>query len=253
MSNPQPDANIAPDNENPPPLAPLSRRQRWARRALIALAALVYEIIWVTTAFDKVNPTDLDVFFFPATRIALAGHPLDIYQLRVGLIYPNANGPLGIAPVLLAAWLADMRGWLGDVVLRRALVFAITAPFPLLAGWEAARIVERFGGRLRGLARALPYLANGSRSGALAQRPLLWPHRTDHRRLAHAGLPAPVNRATRDRLRRAARPGAAGAQRCRAHHPARRLAPAPQTAGKNRAMVHRRHGRARSWLASCHS
>jgi hypothetical protein len=119
---------------------------------------LVYEIIWVTTAFDKVNPTDLDVFFFPATRIALAGHPLDIYQLRVGLIYPNANGPLGIAPVLLAAWLAEMRGWLGDVVLRRALVFAITAPFPLLAGWEAARIVERFGGRLRGLARALPYL-----------------------------------------------------------------------------------------------
>ena len=158
MSNPQPGANIAPDDENPPPLAPPSRRQRWTRRALIALAALVYEIIWVTTAFDKVNPTDLDVFFFPATRIALAGHPLDIYQLRVGLIYPNANGPLGIAPVLLAAWLADMRGWLGDVVLRRALVFAITAPFPLLAGWEAARIVERFGGRLRGLARALPYL-----------------------------------------------------------------------------------------------
>ncbi|MGH2503534.1 MAG: hypothetical protein ACRDID_13590, partial [Ktedonobacterales bacterium] len=31
-----------------------------------------------------------------------------------------------------------------------------TAPIPLLAGWEAARAVERFGGRLRGLARALP-------------------------------------------------------------------------------------------------
>jgi hypothetical protein len=135
-----------------------TRRQRWTRRALITAVALVYEIIWVSTAFDKINPTDLDIFFLPAIRIALAGHPLDIYQLRVGLIYPNANGPLGLAPVLLAGWLAQSRGWLGDIMLRRALVFALAAPFPLLAGWEAARLVERLGGRLRGLAGALPYI-----------------------------------------------------------------------------------------------
>ncbi len=158
MSETLPGATLAPDNETPSQQTRLSRRWLWARRGLIALAALIYETIWVISAFDKVNPTDLDVFFFPATRIALAGHPLDIYQLRVGLIYPNANGPLGLAPVLLAAWLANLRGWLGDVVMRRALVFAITAPFPLLASWEAARIVERFNGKLRGLARALPYL-----------------------------------------------------------------------------------------------
>jgi hypothetical protein len=165
VSEPLPGASIAPNkeiDENPPlgqrTAERMTKRQRWTRRALIALAVLIYEIIWVVTAFDKVNPTDLDVFFFPATRYALAGHPLDIYQLRVGLIYPNANGPLGLAPVLLAAWLADLRGWLGDVMLRRALVFAISAPFPLLAGWEAARIVERVGGRLRGLASLLPYL-----------------------------------------------------------------------------------------------
>lgn len=158
MNETLPGATHAPESEIPPQSSRLSRRRLWSRRALIALAALIYEIIWVITAFDKVNPTDLDVFFFPATRIALAGHPLDIYQLRVGLIYPNANGPLGLTPVLLAAWLANLRGWLGDAVMRRALVFAITAPFPLLAGWESARIVERFGGKLRGLARALPYL-----------------------------------------------------------------------------------------------
>ncbi len=157
MSETLPGAALAPDGEKLAQLSNSSRRARWRRRALIAIAALLYEIIWVATAFDKVNPTDLDVFFFPAAHIALAGNPLDIYQFRDGG-YPNANGPLGLAPVLLAAWLANLRGWLGDVVLRRALVFAITAPFPLLAGWEAARIVERFGGRLRGLARALPYL-----------------------------------------------------------------------------------------------
>lgn len=167
MNKTLPGAALAPDDENLPQPSHQSRRVRWVRRALIALAALVYEIIWVITAFDKINPTDLDVFFFPATRIALAGNPLDIYQLRVGLIYPNANGPLGITPVLLAAWLAELHGWLGDVALRRALVFAITAPFPLLAGWEAARIVERLGGRLQGLARALPYLP-------MALAPELW-------------------------------------------------------------------------------
>ncbi len=159
-------ATIAPDDDQLPSPLRASRRRRWTRLALIALAALAYEILWVTTAFDKVNPTDLDVFFIPAARIALAGHPLDIYQLRLGK-YPNANGPLGLAPVLLAAWLANLRGWLGDVTLRRALVFAITAPFPLLAGWEAARIVERFSGRLRGLARVLPFLP-------MALAPELW-------------------------------------------------------------------------------
>ncbi|HEU0027155.1 MAG TPA: hypothetical protein VFQ25_08570 [Ktedonobacterales bacterium] len=161
----------APDDERP--LAPerSSRRRRWTRRALIILVALAYEAIWVSTAFDKVNPTDLDVFFFPATHFALAGHPLDIYHLRVGQRYPNANGPLGLVPVLLAAWLADLRGWLENVTLRRALVFAIAAIFPLLAGWEVMRVVERFvegmGERLRGLARALPYVP-------MALAPELW-------------------------------------------------------------------------------
>jgi hypothetical protein len=165
------DPAIAAGDDRPLATERSMKRRRWTRRALIVLAALVYEAIWVTTAFDKVNPTDLDVFFFPATHFALAGHPLHIYQLRVGQLYPNANGPLGLAPVLLAAWLASLRGWLENVILRRALVFAIAAIFPLLAGWEAMRIVERYvegvGGRLRGLTRALPYVP-------MALAPELW-------------------------------------------------------------------------------
>lgn len=134
------------------------RRARWTRRSLIALAALVYEAIWVASAFDKVNPTDFEIFFLPAAGLILRGHVFDFYQLRAGLLYPNANGPLGMIPVTLAAWLARSQGWLGDPVMRRALLFAIVAPFPLLVGWEAARAVERFGGRLRGMARILPYV-----------------------------------------------------------------------------------------------
>jgi hypothetical protein len=139
---------------------------RWRWRALLAMAVAAYYVLWALTAFDKVNPTDLDIFFLPAAHIALAGRPLDVYSLRVG-IYPNANGPLGLAPVTLAAWLAQWRGWLGDPMLRRMLVFAICAPFPLLVGWEGARAIDRFGPPLRGAARALLWLP-------IILSPLLW-------------------------------------------------------------------------------
>ena len=140
---------------------------RWRWRLIVAGVVAVYYLLWAVTAFDKVNPTDLDVFFLPAARIALDGHPLDVYTLRVGQIYPNANGPLSLLPLTLAAWLAQARGWLDDPMLRRMLVFVIAAPFPLLVGWEAARAVDRFGPPLRGLGRALVYLP-------IALTPLLW-------------------------------------------------------------------------------
>lgn len=150
---------------SPTPRERTSARWRW--RLLIALAIALYNLLWVITAFDKLNPTDLDVFFLPAVRIALNGHPLEVYTLRVGLIYPNANGPLGLLPLTLAAWIARARGWLDDPMLRRALVFVITTPFPLLVGWEAGRAVDRFGPTLRGMARWLVYLP-------ILLTPLLW-------------------------------------------------------------------------------
>ena len=141
--------------------------QRWRWRALLALAVAAYYVFWALTAFDKVNPTDLDIFFLPATRIALAGRPLDVYTLRLGSIYPNANGPLSLIPLTFAAWLAEMRGWLGDPMLRRMLVFVVCAPFPLLAAWEGARAVDRFGPPLHGVSRALLALP-------MVLSPLLW-------------------------------------------------------------------------------
>lgn len=140
---------------------------RWRWRLLVAAGVAAYYLLWALTAFDKVNPTDLDIFFLPAAHIALGGRPLDVYTLRVGSLYPNANGPLGLVPVTLAAWLAQWRGWLGDPMLRRMLVFAVCAPFPLLVGWEGARAVDRFGPPLRGAARALLWLP-------VILSPLLW-------------------------------------------------------------------------------
>ncbi|HZC06395.1 MAG TPA: hypothetical protein VE338_12230 [Ktedonobacterales bacterium] len=140
---------------------------RWRWRLSLAVAVAAYYLLWALTAFDKVNPTDLDIFFLPATHIALTGRPLDVYTLRLGTIYPNANGPLSLLPLTLAAWLAQARGWLGDPMLRRMLVFAVCAPFPLLVGWEGVRAVDRFGPPLRGVSRALLALP-------LVLSPLLW-------------------------------------------------------------------------------
>lgn len=167
---PEPAAGIAIPSAMSAMSATLARWRlpaRWRWRLAIAVAVTAYYALWALTAFDKVNPTDLDTFFLPATRIALDGRPLDVYSLRVGLIYPNANGPLSLLPLTLAAWLAQARGWLGDPMLRRMVVFVICAPFPLLVGWEAARAVDRFGPPIRGVARALLYLP-------IILTPLLW-------------------------------------------------------------------------------
>lgn len=152
-------APVAPSEPGEPqPARDAERRTRWQRRGLIALAALIYEVAWALCGYEKLNSTDFDIFFFPAANLVLHGHIFDVYQLRVGLIYTNANGPLGLIPVVAASWLARARGWLGDPTLRRVLLLALTAPFPMLVGWEAAKVVERCGGRLRGLARILPYI-----------------------------------------------------------------------------------------------
>lgn len=157
-----------PAEDAAPTAAPALPRGRWRWRFAIGAAVALYLTLWGFTAFDKVNPTDLDVFFLPAVKIALAGKPLDVYSLRVGLLdYPNANGPLSLLPLTLAAWIAQTLGWLNDVMLRRMLVFVISAIFPLLVGWEAARAVDRFGPPLRGFARALVYLP-------ITLTPLLW-------------------------------------------------------------------------------
>lgn len=127
-------------------------------RVGIALLVALYIVGWGLSAFYTVNPTDIDVFFVPDAHIALTRGFLYIYQIRVASIYPNANGPLSMAPFTLAAALAQSQGWLGDAYLRRMLIFAVFAPFPLLVGWEAVRVTDRlFAAPLRGLTRVIAY------------------------------------------------------------------------------------------------
>jgi len=140
------------------PLAVPWYRRPWVIRTGIALLVAFYVLGWGLSGFYTVNPTDIDVFFVPDARIALTKGFLYIYQLRVATDYPNANGPMSMAPFTLAAALAQSHGWLGDPYLRRMLIFAVFAPFPLLVGWEAIRVTDRlFATPLRGLARVAAY------------------------------------------------------------------------------------------------
>ncbi|MEO7003348.1 MAG: hypothetical protein ABI068_16150, partial [Ktedonobacterales bacterium] len=142
-------------------------RRRWLVCGGIALLLALYVTLWAVSAFDNTNPTDLDVFFVPDVRIALAGHPLLIYSFRVE-DYPIANGPISFLPLTLAAWLAARLGWLGDPHLRRMVIFIVCSPFPLLVGYETLRVTDRLLARpLRGVWRLLAY-------GAIALAPELW-------------------------------------------------------------------------------
>ncbi len=143
-------------------------RRPWAIRALIATLAALYIFGWALSALYTVNPTDIDVFFVPDARIALTKGFFYIYQLKVASVYPNANGPMGMGPMTLAAALAQSHGWLGNVYLRRMLIFAVFAPFPLLVGWEAVRVTDRLFARpLQGVARVIAY-------AVFALTPELW-------------------------------------------------------------------------------
>lgn len=128
------------------------------RRGLIVALVLLYIAAAAASARFVTNETDLDAFFFPSARIALSGHPFDVYSLRYQLIYANANGPLGLVPLTLAAWLARAAGWLDDPLMRRAVVNAVFAPFTLLLAWEVVTAADRIrGAALRGPGRVVAF------------------------------------------------------------------------------------------------
>lgn len=117
----------------------------WSRLApaLPAVFAVLYIGLWAITSLQNMNETDLDAFFLPSAQIALSGHPLHVYQTRFDLIYPNANGPLSLLPLTLVAWVAQRLGWLADPHLRRMLINAVFAVFPLLIGRELLLALDR--------------------------------------------------------------------------------------------------------------
>jgi hypothetical protein len=124
----------------------------------VALLTVLYCGLWNLAARLPLNRTDLDAFFMPAARIALSGHPFDVYSVRYLAVYPNANGPLSLIPLTFASAIAAWQGTLTNMVLRRAVVMTIFAPFVLLMAREAVAAVDQLRDkRLTGFWRFVAY------------------------------------------------------------------------------------------------
>jgi hypothetical protein len=144
--------------------------ERWSRRIAIPLLVLLYLGFWALMSLQITNPTDFDVFFLPSAKIALSGHPLDIYQIRYGTYpaYPNANGPLSMLPLTLVAAVANFLGIINDFTGCRMFVAVAFAVFPLLLSREAVLSLDLLlKVPLRGLRRLLAY-------AVVALSPELW-------------------------------------------------------------------------------
>ncbi len=113
-----------------------------SRLGLAGLFAL-YFLMWGVISLLPLNPTDLDVFFFPSARIAAGGHPLLVYSLLYAQVYPNANGPLSLVPLTGVVLLTQHLGWAQNPALSRMLADVVFAVFPLLMVWEVLRALDR--------------------------------------------------------------------------------------------------------------
>lgn len=115
---------------------------RWIRYSVILGLLMLYLALWALASLQITNATDFDVFFLPSAKIALAGHPFDIYSTRYQVVYPNANGPFAMLPLTLVALLAEKLGIINDFVRCRMLVAVAFAVFPLLLSREAVRSLD---------------------------------------------------------------------------------------------------------------
>jgi hypothetical protein len=130
----------------------------WVRRGLIAALTGLYIAAAGLIGLFPIDGTDLDAFFFPSARIAVLGHPLQVYSLHYQEIYPNANGPLSLVPLTAVGKLALQLGWLDEPSLRRMLVMAVFSVFTLLLAWEGVAAIDRLRGQpLVGVARLFAF------------------------------------------------------------------------------------------------
>ena len=140
------------------------------RRALLNPAAWVvpYMALWFVVALLPIQPTDLDIFFWPSAKIAVHGYPLLVYAPNGQDAYPNANGPLAIVPLAVVALFVNALGWLDAVTPRRVVALTVFSIFILLMAREAVRAMERMRGR------PLPPPARLATFGLLALSPPVW-------------------------------------------------------------------------------
>ena len=73
---------------------------------------------------------------------------LQVYSAHSLASYPNANGPLGLLPLIPIVTLANHLGWANDIRLRAGLTNAVFAIFAMLLTVTALRVIERARGAL---------------------------------------------------------------------------------------------------------
>lgn len=127
-----------------------------------------YAALWFVVGLLPIMATDLDLFFWPSAKTALAGHPLMVYAPEGHDAYPNANGPLALVPLTAVGAVVQALGWLEDMHLRRAVAQAAFSLFIVLMAVEAVAAIEKLRGeRLGRIARPLTY-------GGLVLAPPVW-------------------------------------------------------------------------------
>jgi hypothetical protein len=112
------------------------------RRVITPGLAVVYVVASALIALTlKTTRSDLDLFFWPSAETVVAGHPLLIYAAHAHDIYPNANGPLGLVPLVPIAALANALGWAGSLGPRAAITDAMVALFAVLLAYQSVRLI----------------------------------------------------------------------------------------------------------------
>jgi hypothetical protein len=122
-----------------------------ASRAVTAGLIALYVAAWTLSSLVlKTTPSDLDLFFWPSAETVVAGHPLLIYSAQAHATYPNANGPLGLVPLIPLAAIANGLGWAGDIGARAALTGAAVSLLVLLLTYQSVRLVTQARGTASG-------------------------------------------------------------------------------------------------------
>lgn len=103
--------------------------------------------LWFVVGLLPIQPTDLDIFFWPSAKLAVLGHPLLVYSAAGHDTYPNANGPLALVPLSAIGVFVNAFGWLDARTQRRAVALAAFSVFLLLMSREAVAAIERIRGR----------------------------------------------------------------------------------------------------------
>ena len=120
-----------------------------SRAVTAGLGAVYVAASAVAPLILKSTPSDLDLYFWPSAETVISGHPLLIYAAHAHDVYPNANGPLGLVPLIPIAALANALGWAGSLAGRAALAGAVVSLAVLLLAYQTFRLIEAARGRVR--------------------------------------------------------------------------------------------------------